>query len=77
MIQRTTLDNGIRVLSEKVPGCHSISLGVWVNNGSRHEPVELNGISHFVEHMLFKGTSSRSSLDITYTHEIAEAADRW
>ncbi len=64
MIQRTTLNNGIRVLSEKVPGCHSISLGVWVNNGSRHETVELNGISHFVEHMLFKGTARRSAQDI-------------
>lgn len=61
MIQRTTLDNGIRVLSEKVPGCHSVSLGVWVNNGSRHESAELNGISHFVEHMLFKGTARRSA----------------
>ncbi|MGK2944807.1 MAG: M16 family metallopeptidase, partial [Desulfuromonadales bacterium] len=64
MIQRTTLDNGIRVLSEKVPGCHSISLGVWVNNGSRHESAELNGISHFIEHMLFKGTSRRSAQDV-------------
>ncbi len=64
MIQRTTLDNGIRVLSEKVPGCHSISLGVWVNNGSRHESAELNGISHFIEHMLFKGTARRSAQDI-------------
>jgi predicted Zn-dependent peptidase len=61
MIQRTTLDNGIRVLSEKVPGCHSVSLGIWVNNGSRHEPAELNGISHFIEHMLFKGTEHRSA----------------
>ena len=61
MIQRTTLNNGIRVLSEKVPGCHSVSLGVWVNNGSRHEPAEINGISHFVEHMLFKGTDRRSA----------------
>jgi len=61
MIQRTTLNNGIRVLSEKVPGCHSVSLGVWVNNGSRHEPAEINGISHFVEHMLFKGTARRSA----------------
>ncbi len=55
------LNNGIRVLSEKVPGCHSVSLGVWVNNGSRHEPAELNGISHFVEHMLFKGTDRRTA----------------
>jgi predicted Zn-dependent peptidase len=61
MIQRTTLNNGIRVLSEKVPGCHSVSLGVWVNNGSRHESAENNGISHFVEHMLFKGTDRRSA----------------
>ena len=64
MIQRTTLDNGIRVLSEKVPGCHSVSLGLWVNNGSRHEPAELNGISHFIEHMLFKGTERRSAKDV-------------
>jgi predicted Zn-dependent peptidase len=64
MILRTTLDNGIRVLSEKVPGCHSVSLGVWVNNGSRHEPGDLNGISHYIEHMLFKGTDRRSAQDI-------------
>lgn len=64
MIQRTTLNNGIRVLSEKVPGCHSVSLGIWVNNGSRHEPAELNGISHFIEHMLFKGTERRSALAV-------------
>ncbi len=61
MTRRTMLDNGIRVLSENVPGCHSVSLGVWVNNGSRHEPVALNGISHFIEHMLFKGTERRSA----------------
>lgn len=64
MIQRTTLNNGIRVLSEKVPGCHSVSLGVWVNNGSRHESADNNGISHFIEHMLFKGTGRRSAQDI-------------
>jgi len=58
------LDNGIRVLSEQVPGCHSVSLGVWVNNGSRHEPVALNGISHFVEHMLFKGTERRTAQSV-------------
>ncbi len=61
MILRTKLDNGIRVLSEKVPGCHSVSLGVWVNNGSRHESAAFNGISHFIEHMLFKGTERRSA----------------
>jgi predicted Zn-dependent peptidase len=61
MIQRTLLNNGIRVLSEEVPGCHSVSLGIWVNNGSRHESAELNGISHFIEHMLFKGTERRTA----------------
>lgn len=61
MIQRTVLDNGIRVLSEKVPGCHSVSLGLWVDSGSRHESAELSGISHFLEHMLFKGTERRSA----------------
>jgi len=64
MTQRTMLDNGIRVLAENVPGCHSVSLGVWVYNGSRHEPVALNGISHFIEHMLFKGTDRRSAQSI-------------
>ena len=65
MIQRTVLDNGIRVLSERVPGCHSVSLGLWVNSGSRHEPAELSGISHFLEHMLFKGTDRRSAQAIS------------
>lgn len=61
MVQRTQLDNGIRVLTEQVPGCHSVSLGIWVGNGSRHELDEQSGISHFLEHMLFKGTVRRSS----------------
>ena len=64
MTRRTLLHNGIRVLSEDVPGCHSVSLGVWVNNGSRHEPAALNGISHFVEHMLFKGTERRTAKSV-------------
>ncbi len=65
MIRRTLLDNGIRVLSEKVPGCHSVSLGLWVNSGSRHETDEYSGISHFLEHMLFKGTQRRSAKTIS------------
>lgn len=64
MFRKTTLDNGIRVISEKVEGVHSVSLGVWVENGSRHESPENNGISHFIEHMLFKGTGRRSAQDI-------------
>jgi predicted Zn-dependent peptidase len=68
MIQKTTLDNGIRVLTEQMPGVHSVTLGVWVLSGSRNEPSIQNGISHFVEHMLFKGTKTRSARDVA--HEI-------
>ena len=64
MLQKTTLNNGIRVVTERMPGLHSASVGFWVQNGSRHEDTSLNGISHFIEHMLFKGTTSRSSLQI-------------
>jgi len=64
MYQKTVLDNGIRVLTEKLPGAYSAALGFWVENGSRHESRALNGVSHFIEHMLFKGTQRRSALDI-------------
>lgn len=64
MLEKSTLDNGIRVVTERMPGLHSVSVGFWVQNGSRHEDASLNGISHFIEHMLFKGTTSRSSLQI-------------
>jgi len=69
MIRSTRLDNGILVLSENMPGVRSVSLGYWFRSGSRHEPVELNGITHFIEHMLFRGTSSRSA------HAIAREMD--
>lgn len=61
MVNKSTLDNGIRVVTEQIPSAHSVTIGFWVENGSRHEPVELNGISHFIEHMLFKGTERRSA----------------
>jgi len=64
MIRKTILDNGIRVISETLPAAHSVTIGVWVGNGSRHERADENGISHFIEHMLFKGTSHRSAKDI-------------
>jgi predicted Zn-dependent peptidase len=64
MIQKTRLDNGLRIVTERMPHVRSASLGVWVETGSRHEPAELNGISHFVEHAIFKGTRRRSALDI-------------
>lgn len=58
------LSNGIRVYAEKIEYVQSVSLGVWINNGSRHEKKEENGMSHFIEHMLFKGTYDRSAEDI-------------
>ena len=64
MQRKTTLTNGIRVVTEFMPDVHSASVGFWVENGSRHEAGPLNGISHFLEHMLFKGTSRRTALDI-------------
>jgi len=64
MLQKSTLKNGIRVVTERMPGLHSAAIGFWVQNGSRHEEEPLNGISHFIEHMLFKGTKTRSSLQI-------------
>jgi len=64
MIRKSTLDNGIQVITESIPGVHSVSIGFWIQSGSRHEPASLNGISHFLEHMLFKGTTRRSARDI-------------
>ena len=64
MITKTILDNGIRVISEHIPHLHSVSIGVWVATGSRHERESELGISHFIEHMLFKGTERRSARDI-------------
>lgn len=64
MYQYRTLKNGIRVVAEKINYLKSISIGVWVGNGSRYESAAENGISHFIEHMLFKGTQSRSAAQI-------------
>ena len=60
-IRRTVLPNGLLVLTESIPHVRSVSMGVWIASGSRDEPLELNGISHFVEHMVFKGTTKRSA----------------
>lgn len=64
MYQYRTLKNGIRVVAEKINYLKSISIGVWVGNGSRYESAAENGISHFIEHMLFKGTQNRSAAQI-------------
>jgi len=63
-LRRTVLPNGLIVLTERMEHLHSVAMGVWIKSGSRCEPAETNGISHFVEHMLFKGTRSRTAQNI-------------
>ena len=63
-IETTTLPNGVRVITEAMPHVRSVSVGIWIGTGSRRETPEQNGISHFIEHMLFKGTTNRSAEDI-------------
>ena len=60
-IRKTVLPNGLLVLTEQIPHLRSVSMGVWVDSGARDEAPEVNGISHFVEHMVFKGTTTRSA----------------
>ncbi len=69
-VQTTRLENGLTILTEHMPGLRSVSLGIWVRRGSRHESPALNGICHFIEHALFKGTHRRSA------HQIATESDR-
>lgn len=69
MIKKYTCKNGVRIVLEEMPILRSVAIGIWVKNGSRHESPELNGISHFIEHMFFKGTKTRSA------REIAESFD--
>jgi predicted Zn-dependent peptidase len=61
VFQRTTLSNGIRIITERMPHVRSVTIGFWVGVGARDEPQEISGISHFIEHMLFKGTASRTA----------------
>lgn len=68
--RKILLPNGLRVLCEEIPHFHTASIGVWVQNGSRHEPARLSGISHFIEHMVFKGTEDMPAA------ELAAALDR-
>ncbi len=63
-VQLHTLPNGLRIVTEHMPGLQSAALGVWVNAGGRHERLEQNGIAHFLEHMAFKGTARRTALQI-------------
>ena len=63
-IERTEFSSGLRVVTERMPGVRSVSLGFWVLAGSRDERPRISGSSHFLEHLLFKGTSRRSAQDI-------------
>ena len=62
--KKTVFENGLTVLSEQLDQFRSLSLGVWVKVGTRHETPSVAGVSHFLEHMLFKGTKTRSALQI-------------
>jgi len=63
-VQITTLDNGMKIVTDEMKDVESVSLGMWVNAGSRNETEEINGISHVLEHMAFKGTKTRTAKDI-------------
>lgn len=63
-VHKTRLGNGIRIISKKIPYLRSVSMGVWVSAGARDESLAENGMSHFIEHVIFKGTAKRSAFDI-------------
>ena len=63
-VARTRLDNGVRVITEAMPGVPSVTVGIWVENGSRYEQRDQAGISHFLEHLFFKGTQRRTAAQI-------------
>lgn len=65
LVRRTTLPGGLRVITEQVPGVRSVAFGVWVNVGSRDETAAQMGSAHYLEHLLFKGTTARSAMDIS------------
>src|SRR5215813_9953150 len=62
--QLSTLTNGLRVATDRVDTVDTVSLGIWVDVGTRHEPAEINGVAHMLEHMAFKGTERRTALAI-------------
>lgn len=69
MIKKYTCQNGVRIVLEHIPTVRSVAIGVWIGTGSRNENPESNGVSHFLEHMFFKGTKTRTA------REIAESFD--
>ncbi len=68
-VQKTRLRNGVRVITERISSVRSVSIGVWIDVGSRNEPDSINGISHFIEHMHFKGTKNMGALEIARSLE--------
>ena len=69
MLKITTLDNGLRIVSQNMPGLETVSMGIWNFVGGRDELKDVNGVAHLLEHMAFKGTSTRSALQIAETIE--------
>lgn len=65
MVQETTFNNGVRLVTQQVPGMHTITLGIWVANGARQEQPSISGVAHFIEHLLFKGTERRNARQIS------------
>ena len=63
-IELSRLKNGLQVATDRIETVDTVSLGIWVDVGTRHEPAEINGVAHFLEHMAFKGTKRRSALAI-------------
>lgn len=64
MINRTILPNGLRIITQRIPHACSVTIGIWVVGGSRQERPEIGGVSHFIEHLLFKGTEKRTSFEV-------------
>lgn len=70
MFDKITLDNGVRIVSEKIPYVRSVSVGIWIGCGSRFESARESGASHFIEHMLFKGTNTRTASQVAQEMDI-------
>ena len=68
-VNKTTLDNGLKIVTEHVDSVKSVAVGIWAKTGSRNETHKMAGVTHFLEHMLFKGTENRSSQDIAMSME--------
>ena len=74
-IKETRLENGLTILTDRMPGVRSATLGFFYRVGSRHEPNELNGITHFIEHAVFKGTAKRTAIEIAIEQDRLGEAD--